>query len=588
MIAVPRLLLVRGLSPLRPETSEAEVLATRSAAERDWPYHLLTLDTRAHSDNIESGYWAPVAATTRNLVNAIRADLERHGPATVRFVGIEECPTLIALGAYLGDEHVLESTDYARDDGQFQWPQEQSTFEVETIGLPGERVTTEGLVTLRIELTHLVEDADLDEVVPPGARVADIRIRPARGLPPRPGLVRSLQDVEQVREAIREALAAIEAHRPGAAAIHLFVAGPVSICLAAGRELRLRNNRPAQTYRFRSQNQPKLTPAIRLSAGPEVDVPPPLTAAEREAVRATLVQWREALAEIVAHAETLRASAAAGWPACLTAPLSAVELPQLPGVWTAVDARDRLETTDAFEFRFDLAQRTWYLPEGMLLAMGQASGADALRVRQLARAFLWHEYLHDHQGLTHHTASGVGAFPNCLERIDYIADVYGVLHQVDYLLRRGAAADDAAILRALVDAITDALDSFWTFEPLPPTTWWQQRRLRRYLNWYWRREQTRHAASVAHAIALLATAPVIEIAGPAIGADAPRVFWDLSRVNRPERLELAMVTEDNRLLRLGTRANMSIAGLLEAFRRQDKAQIDEFFAALFEHVRQFR
>ncbi len=588
MNATPRLLFVRGLSPLRPETSEAEVLATRTAAEHGWPYHLLTLDTREHSDSIESGYWAPVATAVRNLVNDIRANLERHGPATVRFVGIEECPTLIALGAYLGDEHLLESTDYERDDGVFCWPLQQPTIEVEITGLPGERVTTEGSVTLRIELTHLIEDADLDEVVPPGARVADIRIRPAGDVLPRPGLVRSLADVEVVREGIRSALAAIEAHRPGTAMIHLCVAGPVSICLIAGRELRLRNNRPAQTYRFRTHNQPRLTPAIRLSASPEAELVPPLSADEREAVQATLAEWRQALVEIVAHAETLQATGAAGWPACLTAPMNAKELPQLPGVWAAVDVRDSLEATDALDFRYDLAQRTWYLPERMLLAMGRAAGDDIVRVRQLARAFFWHEYLHDHQGLTQHTAAGVGAFPNCLERIDYIADVYGVLHQVDFLLRSGRAAGDEAIVKALADAITDALDSFWTFEPPPPTTWWQQRRLRRYLNWYWRREQIRHAASVERAMALLATPPVIEIAGPAIGAAAPRVYWDLSRVYRPDRLELAVVTEGNRLLRLVNRANLSIEGLLEAFRQQDKAQIDDFFTALFEHVRQFR
>lgn len=581
-----RLVLIRGVSPLRPETSEAEVLDALTSTELALGRTILTFDTRAHADAVASGYWSPVKTEVRALVSAIRGDLEKNGPAAVSYFGIDECPTLIAIGAYFGDENGLGSIDYDRDTLQFAWPESQQTLTVEPVGWPTERIEAEGDVTLRVELTYLVEDADVDQVADPSSRLADLRIRPAGGVQPRPGLIRSQADVEHVRMEIRRALAAIESQRPGTQVIHLFVAAPVSICLAAGRELRLRNGRPTQTYRFRSGDAPHLTRALLLSPGPDAEASVPLSADELAVVQTTLGFWRDALTEVLDHADVLRMHGQPNWPSCLVEPLCKMPAVPLPGIWTLARRGDSVDTTTDSEFRFDRPNRIWQLPGRMLIAMYEAAGGDADGVRKLARAFYWHEYLHDFQGLTEHTAGGVGAFPNCLERIDYVADAYGVLHEVDRLVRQGAGADESVVKSMLVNSITHALNSFWTFEPPPPAIWWQQRRVRRYLNWYWRREQIRNSETLEEALGLLSQAPVLEVAGPSISTDSRRVYWDLSRIGQSSQLELALVDEKGQLRRFANQANLSINALFEAFRLRQTAQIDQFFAALFEHARQ--
>ena len=85
---------------------------------------------------------------------------------------------------------------------------------------------------------------------------------------------------------------------------------------------------------------------------------------------------------------------------------------------------------------------------------------------------------------------------------------------------------------------------------------------------------------------LLCRPPTIEIAAPALSTDRRRIYLDLSRVAQPEQVELAFVDDRNRLQRFSSGPTLSISGLLAAFREHDRAGIDDFFTALYEHARQ--
>lgn len=579
-----RLVILLGVSSLRT-TSEQEVLAVLSRDEIRLPRTLLPLDTRHHAQSIHSGLWSPVEAHLREFASQVLANLEEHGPAMMRYVGIDEVPTLIALGALLGDEHRIGCQDYDRDLERFEWPETTGSLAWEPVGVPREVMATAGAAVLRITATGTVHDAHVDQAIPADQRVADITLRP-RGVTPRPGLLRAQDDVESLRLAVREVLAELERMRPGVQTIHLFLAGPVSVCLAVGQELRLRNGRRVQTYRYRMQDAPPQKAAILLTPEAGAEVQAPLT--EEERARADLVRslWRQALVQVAAHATALRN--AGTWPGYLLPGLAdAGPCPTtLAPIWELVAETDRISADDTTDFRFDRTARQWFFPDRMLLAMGDDVGVDDERVRRLARAFFWHEYLHEYQLLTEHTASGIGGFANCLERIDYVADAYGTLHQVDYFLRASgdAAPTDAELRIHLVTSITEAIDAFWTFEPPAPTVAWQARRLRRYLNWYWRRQQIHHSDNTAAAISLLCRPPVIEVVGPTVSTDSQRVILDLRRIHA-DRLELALIDESNRLRRFGNSPTLSVAGLLDAFRQHDRPGIDRFFASLIDHAR---
>jgi hypothetical protein len=223
-----------------------------------------------------------------------------------------------------------------------------------------------------------------------------------------------------------------------------------------------------------------------------------------------------------------------------------------------------------------------------MFMMTRAAGDDPEKMRRLARAFFWHEYVHTSQKLTQHTAAGVGGFPNCLERIDYVADLYGILHQTDYVLRNQNAAKDKKetdVIALQAQCITDAIDSFGTFELAPPIRWWQQRRLRRYLNWYWRREQIQNESKLENAMALLCQPPVIEVSGLPISTDGRRILLDFGKVERSNQLEVGIVSENNKLVRLPDSPTLSITEALRAFAAQDRGKIDSFFAALYDHAK---
>ncbi|MDC8012799.1 SAVED domain-containing protein [Tahibacter soli] len=581
-MAHPRLLILHGISSIRA-TGEAEVAAALTDDERRLPQMTLRLDTRTHENSIASGYWGPIDAQVRAFASEVLANLEEHGPAALLYVGIDEVPTLLALSAFLSDEHRLACRDYDRDQEVFHWPDKEGALAFESIGVPAEALDVPGDVVLRIELSYPVQSRDVHAAVPD--RLADITIRP-KGALPRPGLVRAQTDVEAFRIEVRRVLAEIEKVRPSTRTIHLFLAGPVSACLAAGQELRLRNGRRVQTYRYRAKDSPPQTPAILLTPEATAYVQAPLSDDELSIARSARDIWSQALTDINDHARKLRADGA--WPSYLVPALKdARPCPtELASIWELVNERHSIASDDATEFRFDRDSRRWYLPDRMLVAMYQAANGDASTVQRLARAFLWHEYLHEYQNLTENTATGIGSFPNCLERLDYIADAYGTLHQVDFILRQGNASDEQNVLEMFRDAITEAIDAFWTFEGPPPNRFWQTRRLRRYLNWYWRREQIIHAKSVGEAMYLLCEPPVIEIAGPSISTDARRVYVDLLRIRSPEMLELALVDRRNKLQRFPTSTTLSIPALLEAFRLRDRRGIDRFFGALYDHARQ--
>jgi hypothetical protein len=408
--------------------------------------------------------------------------------------------------------------------------------------------------------------------------------------------VQSKEDVTRIRQAVREALAALASTRPEADVIHLFVAAPVSVCLAIGQELRLRNGKDVQTYRYRSSGGARaFTPAMLLTSGDVNEQATPLSREDIERARDLRATWQTALEEVREHARELKVASgidARAWysglePKALLqgiAPLSG-----LKPIWELVQDEDRVAlNASEEEFEFSKHPREWRLSDELVLGMFAAASNEESRMLEFARLFFWHEYVHDWQGLTAYTSVDVGRLANCLERIDYQADAYAQFHQLDFLSRRQTAAlpNDRKKLDVLVDQVGIALSSFWAFEPVPPVAEIQERRLRRYLNWYWRRVQLRESPNFRTALALLARQPCIEISGLRRRIGAERIYVVLQEPGGFERLHVGVVLEDGRLQRLGSSTDVSIEELVRAFAKHDREAIDRFFNALFEHVKQ--
>ncbi len=578
-----RLFIVRHQSPLRV-TSDAEVLTAFSGTELRIPRDGMEVDSRPLDEAVEGGHWRSSEEFVRRTAAQLR-DAFARTPGEIHYFGIAEVPHIVGIGAYFGDEALVHVHDYDRDLDSWAWPAESTSLVLISSGLPTELVTQSGEVTLVVELSYPVDQRDVDAVV--GSDVLSaVRIRPTTN--PAPGIVRSQADVRVVREAVREVLAALARFRPGTSLIHLFIAAPVSVCFAAGQELRLRNGVDVMTYRYRSSDRSEsYKRAIRLSGRPLRRGARFVAPEERSHAARYRQVFVGALDDVRAHAADL--AHAGPWFAGFNpaaAVVAVAPFPSLASLRSVILPDDQLSLVPREE-DYALAKerpRTWAMSDALVLSLAEAAGNDERQLRALARLFFYHEYLHDWQDLTKYTADDVGSFANCLEAIDYMADCYAFLHQLDRAIRfDGLHESDAQGL--LVEQVTLAIASFWAFEPEAPNVEWQERRLRRYLNWYWRRVQLREAPDLTTAIRTLSRRPNIEIAGFKYRTGGGRHFVLVDEPRLGDVPELGVVLEDGRFHRLGSTTDLGIEAVMRAFGTGERDAIDRFFNSLFEHLR---
>ena len=579
----PRLLIVRHQSPLRV-TGEEEVLRVFSGAELRVPRDGMEVDSRPLEESVEGSHWRSSDEFVRQTAAQLR-DAIGDAPGEIHYFGIAEVPHIIGIGAYFGDETLVHVHDYDRDHDSWAWPTEAESLSLETLGLPGELVNQSGEVTVVVELSYPIDQRDVDAAV--GSDVLSaVRVRPVAN--PAPGSVRSAADVRVARETVREVLAAIARYRPGTSLIHLFIAAPVSVCFAVGQELRLRNGVDVMTYRYRSRDRSEpYKRAILLTGRPLGRGSRVVSAEERSLAARYRTVFVSALEDVRAHTAILgseRPWSAGFEPAD---PIRATEpFPSLAPLKSVVLSDDQFSLIPRDQ-DYALSKdrpRTWQMSDALVLSLAEAAGHDQSRLRALARLFFYHEYLHDWQDLTKYTAEDVGSFANCLEAIDYMADSYAFLHQLDRAIRQGGLREMDG-RQILVDQIDLAIASFWAFEPQAPNLEWQERRLRRYLNWYWRRVQLREAPDLTTAIRTLAKRPSIEIAGFKYRTGGGRHFVLVNEPRPGDVPELGVVLEDGRFHRVGSTTDLSIEAVMRAFGAGDRNAIDRFFNSLFEHLR---
>jgi hypothetical protein len=589
------ILLVRhpGLTPI-PEESVLRAVPPEHAL---LPREDHEINTQPHAVQVEQGDWtghAAYLAEEAAKIHAIRAD---KGDVDVHYFGLAEIPHVIALGALIGDEVPVILHDYDRDAQTWQWPSEEKTVETQILGIPtGSQVAAPGSAILRVELSFAIADTDIHDVV--GLQhLADVRVVLAEGLTPAICKVRSQADLQGVRLRIREALAALRAKFPNLETIHVFAAAPVSVCFALGQELKPRNSPPIQTYRYRKvEGRSSYRAAIELSSQLESQADRPLTPEQLEEAAFVRALWREALQEVEAYASAkrgLQSGAVGPWYSLLTTieHISDVRpFPALPDIGAMVPSGASVADSDlTSEFRFLKPDKVWNLSDRLLLGLHNSTGRTDDETRSLVRIFLFHEYLHEHHSLTAYRSADVGSFPNTLEYLDYTADSYALLHQLD--LQTGSTPDalatEAAKCEYLAGQVERVVRSFWAFEPRPPVSEWQVRRLRRYLNWYWRYTQLREVnGNLVAALRVLSRPPHVEISGLHQYARGQRVYCRLDGPDVRTRPEVAVVLENEKLLRVPDSTTFNIAQLLTAFQNGDHHGIVEFFVGIFERAQE--
>lgn len=556
------------------------------------------VDTQVFDSQVSQGDWEGQAAFLASEAARIHALVAQFADSEIHYFGLAEIPHVISLGAFIGDEQPVVIHDFDRDTGSWKWPHDAHSVALVTRGIPvGDPVTAQGSAVLRIELSATISDDDVREAAGTN-HLAEVRVTFADGAPPEICKVRSPQDLQAVRHEIRSALAALKAKRPNLDTIHVFAAASVSVCFALGQELKPRNSPPIQTYRYRNvPGQPSYKAASELTGDVGGPAEQPLTDEDRGIANSVRDVWREALQEVETYAAAKRSELNKN-PGLWYELLEPVELlrqvrpfPPLPAACEVVQFGATVDPKSVgSEYGFSKPNKQWNLSDRLLVALHRATKGEREDLKRLIRLFLFHEYLHDYHSLTKYEAAQVGAFQNCLEHIDYTADSYAILHQLDLQRLRdhtevGTEAQQKKFLERQVELV---VGSFWAFQPAPPILEWQVRRLRRYLNWYWRLVQIQYAPDLLTALRLFSQPPHVELAGLHQFARQQRVFCRLDKLDSSTRPELALVLENHKLLRVPDSTTSNLQQLLIAFQQRDHDAIVRFFLVVYEQAKELR
>lgn len=538
-------------------------------------------------------------AAARALEEQYHAQVEplrqKHPDYLVVYFGTAPVPLALRLGTLVGTLHPVAAMLHDHERRVWEWrapagQDERPPAELAPLALPRERDRTPGEAVIRVSTSHLVDPHLTRQHVPSPLVELDVAL-----VHPAENAFTTGDELDRVAEAFKQALDNVSDRFPGMYLVHVFASVQPGVAFLLGTRLSSTMHLEVQTYQYvRTADIPHV-PVLRIG-GPTP--PPPLPLTEEDIVRAARDRSAlgQDLAKMKAWAEQFGSRPETNWTAVLSdhtlGALGAVfagAWRHLPAVWKTPILRSTVDEATRIvddSFVLDPRTQTWQLDDRWLARLA-ARLADATARRRSLRMLLWHEAVHrGPQGLTSATSAGIGRFPKVLEEIDYQADVWTMVH--DYLYTRldepKAAQDPVQFFRK---AIRVATATMWAFDDgAGPLREFQVRRLNRYLTWYWQYLMLEHnhspALELQGVLELLATRPLIELAGPELHTHGERIWFSLDprRMRNPE----LAVYAGGRLYRHGPRIDLSIERLIEGVRQRNEDQIIDVLRSVVDHT----
>lgn len=542
---------------------------------------------------IESEDWSAARRVVETAFHDEIEPLRAENPgARIIYFGSAPIPLAIQLGALLGTGEAEDTIDVVprhHRKGTWEWIAEGEGPRLRPVSLPDLGDRTDGVAIVRVSTSHHVDTVLTRETV---GDVPLVEIDIALEQPGEDAFTR-IDEMHEVAARFRAALDHIGDRFPGVYRVHLFASVQPGMALLLGTQVS-RMHPEIQTYQY-ARNEtsgPYHTPAILINGrhrparrAPD-DRERQRAASDRDALNQDIKRmsgFAEDRGDTVCWLQdVLPGAKQEGARAALTGPWSHLPaIDRIPLCKTKVDL-DACTIDDSFAFR----ENTWRLDDSWLARLGERLPDDEER-RSALRLLVLHEAVHrGPQGLNGATSLGVGRFPKVLEKIDYHADLWAMLHEraLTRRLEGPGVAEPAAYFRRLIRIATETM---WAFDDHGEALHRiQVRRLHRYLNWYWQSLRLK-AVEDAHgttsvrleeALYILARHPSIELAGPKPIARDERVYFPLDpgRVGVPE----LAVYHRGKLHRCGQTLPFDIIALLETVKNCDSGRLLEILGAV--------
>lgn len=522
------------LQPTHRPIDEATAKSLLDSEALKLPSRCLSLDDpEASLDETAELDWASAQSA---IVSLFRASIEPElrGGARVVYLGATPIPLAMQLGYLLGSWTDVDPYQCHHETGEWLWRERTGGASiVRIVGLVSElRSSTPCDVIIRVTSDPEINASATAAMVPDALMQVDVTREP-RGR----DALESREDLEGLAAAFQTTLDDLSDRLPRAT-FHVFAAVPVAMALELGRRVSPTRHRPVLVYQLVAREDPRFKLAFELQ-GASNSRARPIAAGDAERAATERAMWRDELLALSARASTMQdpTSWRQAHPALRRPPWS--DLPDFPVVSPVLGAV-ALERTDVEGFLYDRGENAWVLADELLLAIAHRLSGEADR-RAAARLFYLHEGLHEQvQGVTAATSQSVGRFPRVLEELDYQADTWALLQELDAGMALGVIDNDEAI-HFLKKHVWIATETFWAFDAGDDAlSEIQVRRMNRYLLWYWQSLKLERCPDLADAIGVLATKPVIEIAGLESFMRAGRPFYRLDP-RRANRLEVAVI-----------------------------------------------
>lgn len=522
-------------------------------------------------EQVEFLSWGSVRREQRRQCDdKLKPVLSGHPDSLLVYFGTVPIPLALDLGVLVGSWKKIHVFLHHHDTKNWHWPGGDEP-ELCVEDMPSDRLRSKGDIAIRVFSSVEIEEPDIYDVVPDVSALVTLRTKETGW-----DVFSSFSSLKDAANRFRKLIQELQDKRPNHGGIHLFLAGPVGLAFMVGAAINKTMISSLWSYKFNRSSTPRYAPAFDLLR----DNSQILLLREEDRKQAASVRrmWGEELKKLATFAKHNARKQSKDW-------LSSLDLGsemELEGRWGSLvpigDApaiqhklvEEHIDGIDGFRY----LDKKWWINDELLCSLIQRFGEDEERLRKSARLLFLHETIHFAcQGMTSSNARGVGRnHPQILEEADYIADVWGFIHELSFCEKRGIGAfeNPAEFFR---QTIFDALESFVAFDLVDgsPRRQIQIRRLRRYLIWYWQYLRLGKVKEtndeLKNSLDILFFRPLVNLSGPkTLLGEQGRVYYDL--ITTPSLLEFA-VLHGVKIRRFGTSEGVDLHALLSAFNEFD-------------------
>lgn len=512
----------------------------------------------------------------------IKPALAEFSDYTVVYFGLAAIPLAIDLGQHFHNHHNVEVFQWSHQeitahDGQVITDEDKKKRWHRYIEAPKKKnkIVSNGLLQkdqkgivsalIRVSASHPVHPEDTASIV---ENASELEV----GFEyPNEDAITSPEVMNNIADAVKEAIDNISDNRSKINVIHLFASVPCGLAFMIGNKISPNIHPLIQTYQYKSTATPKYKEALLIKG--EISPQRKLTDNDREEAEKCRIWAQEELQRIIECYYPHNTEMSSGRPWYLgVAPTKGniapdrmwQELPAICDTSLNKDVVDMEATDVAGGFRRE--KNKWSFDDGFFLSLHNRLEQEE-RIRQAIRLFLFHEILHqDVHGLDFSSGINIGSFPKVVEEADYQADVYGMLNEYAFQAACNEKVKD--VRDFFLDLIEIATETMWSFDDLGEELKEVQiRRLNRYLIWYRQYVRIEKVDTLTDIVKLLWEKPVIEFNGLITKEASNRFYFILAR--RPNYpLEIA-VFDSNQVKRVGTTTAIDFEKFLQGIKNMD-------------------